>query len=372
MVKKSRTQDPLTELFEQEGYSTVNPPILYDASIFLDLVGWELGSRFFLTSGPDGKEKCLRPDFTIPVALHYLESGKPGREAAYCYRGTIFRQRPNEVGEIEQAGAELLGVTDKEIADVRLFELAHRAVRKMGINKPVVRIGDEALFSDLISALKLPLKWQRKLQGMIGNRAQLNRIISSMEGETVNSSIKSGDLSRLVHSDPEGAKSIVGEILSFAGISNTTGRTTDEIADRFVEQIEFASNLDKIKDKVPILNKFLELDTTADRAITSLRSFERKAKIDLSKAINRFQKRLNLLNAENFDLKAIRFSPEFGTSLSYYTGFVFDIRETGKSKMSPIVRGGRYDKLISLLGSRREVPAVGFTLWLDRTKRGGG
>ncbi|MEP2182252.1 MAG: ATP phosphoribosyltransferase regulatory subunit, partial [Roseibium sp.] len=34
-----------------------------------------------------------------------------------------------------------------------------------------------------------------------------------------------------------------------------------------------------------------------------------------------------------------------------------------------LVGGGRYDKLVRLLGAEAEVPAIGFSLWLDRIAR---
>ena len=34
--------------------------------------------RAFLTTDAEGREFCLRPDFTIPVSLHHLNSTKTG------------------------------------------------------------------------------------------------------------------------------------------------------------------------------------------------------------------------------------------------------------------------------------------------------
>ncbi|MEH0071533.1 ATP phosphoribosyltransferase regulatory subunit [Pannonibacter sp. Pt2-lr] len=62
----------------------------------------------------------------------------------------------------------------------------------------------------------------------------------------------------------------------------------------------------------------------------------------------------------------MQFAADFGRRLDYYTGFVFEMTAAGHDLPGQIVGGGRYDKLLRLLGAPHEVPAVGFSLWLDR------
>ena len=69
------------------------------------------------------------------------------------------------------------------------------------------------------------------------------------------------------------------------------------------------------------------------------------------------QNKLSKLNVE--------FSASFGRELEYYTGMVFKIDIKNKSKKINIINGGRYDKLISDLGSKKQVPAVGAALNLN-------
>ena len=58
-------------------------------------------------------------------------------------------------------------------------------------------------------------------------------------------------------------------------------------------------------------------------------------------------------------------SAAFGRQLEYYTGIVFKIDIKSKSKIVNCCNGGRYDKLISDLGSKKYVPAVGAALNLN-------
>ena len=38
----------------------------------------------------------------------------------------------------------------------------------------------------------------------------------------------------------------------------------------------------------------------------------------------------------------------------------------------PLVAGGRYDELLSRLGAKSPIPAVGFAVWIERVAGGGG
>ena len=53
------------------------------------------------------------------------------------------------------------------------------------------------------------------------------------------------------------------------------------------------------------------------------------------------------------------FSTSFGRQLEYYTGMVFKIDIKSNNKIKNIINGGRYDQLISDLGSKTQVSAVG-------------
>ena len=59
------------------------------------------------------------------------------------------------------------------------------------------------------------------------------------------------------------------------------------------------------------------------------------------------------------------FSASFGRELEYYTGMVFKIDIKLKKKILNIINGGRYDMLISDLGSKKKIPAVGAALNLQ-------
>jgi len=70
--------EALVAHYERAGYARVAPAILQPAEPFLDLSGEDIRRRMFLTTDPDGRELCLRPDLTIPVSCDYLASPEAG------------------------------------------------------------------------------------------------------------------------------------------------------------------------------------------------------------------------------------------------------------------------------------------------------
>lgn len=74
--------------------------------------------------------------------------------------------------------------------------------------------------------------------------------------------------------------------------------------------------------------------------------------------------------ARGIDIRKTRFSTAFGRGLDYYTGFEFELHAKGNGA-EPLVAGGRYDGLMSQLGSASPIPAVGFSVWIEAMTRHG-
>ena len=70
------------------------------------------------------------------------------------------------------------------------------------------------------------------------------------------------------------------------------------------------------------------------------------------------------------DTKKTRFSTSFGRGLDYYTGFEFELHHKGNGA-EPLVAGGRYDGLMTQLGSATPILAVGFSIWVDALVKAG-
>ena len=350
------------------GHTRIDPPILQPADTFLDLVGEDIRRRLFLTNGADGPELCLRPDFTIPVCRQHLESEPANRRDDYCYAGPVFRQRPGGIGEIPQVGAESLGRSDREQADAAMLALATGVLADLGISDPVIRIGDETLFTAVLAGLNLPVVWQRRLRGLFGETARLDAAIARMGGEGVqdDSATRLGFLAALDGANHEAAQQVVTDLLSIAGITAVAGRSASEIAERFLEQAALANGSGANAGAAATLRDYLAIKGQPDVALGELKAFASRHGLDLSGPLAAFEARLAAINAHGLAAPRMQFAADFGRRLDYYTGFVFEMTAAGHDLPGQIVGGGRYDKLLRLLGAPHEVPAVGFSLWLDR------
>ncbi|WP_306141071.1 ATP phosphoribosyltransferase regulatory subunit [Roseibium sp. MMSF_3412] len=362
--------EAVLELFRDAGHAFVSPPILQPADVFLDLTGEDIRRRLYLTHGSDGTDLCLRPDFTIPVCRHHVSSGGSSLPAAYCYNGPVFRQRPDGLGEIPQLGAESLGRTDIAEADADLLALSVRALETFGVEQANIRIGDETLFAAVLTELGLPSVWQRRLRDLFGETDKLMAAIDRMAGansaDDDSRAVRLGFLSALEGADPEAAHAVVEDLLSIAGISAVGGRTPSEIADRFLEQAALTSAGKGHEKAAASLRAYLALKADGANSVACLRTFSSTHGLDLAAPITAFEQRLAALDAKGIAPATLSFAAEFGRRLDYYSGFVFEIHSAAGETAGPLVGGGRYDRLLTLLGAGANVPGTGFSMWLDR------
>jgi ATP phosphoribosyltransferase regulatory subunit len=361
--------DLLVASYERAGYARVAPAIVQPAEPFLDLAGEDMRRHMYVLTDSTGDELCLRPDLTIPVARDYLASpaAATARPAGFCYLGPVFRDRGTGSGEFLQAGIESFGRTDTAAADAEALTLGLEATAHYGINDPEIRIGDVALFSGLIEALDLAPAWKRRLAKDFNRKATLAEDLQRLALTATNGRPEhQGVLAALADANPKAAHALVTDLLSIAGISAVGGRSIGEIADRFVEQAELGASTALPSEMRAVIERFLGIAGTPDDAAVSLRALAEEASLSLDPALDLFESRTGFLAASGVDVTRIRFETGFGRGVDYYTGFVFELHDREGRADGQLVAGGRYDALLTRLGSSRAVPAVGLAVWIER------
>jgi ATP phosphoribosyltransferase regulatory subunit len=359
--------EALIAAFERAGYARVAPAILQPAEPFLDLSGEDIRKRMYLTLDPHGRELCLRPDLTIPVSRDYLASTMNGRPEGFCYLGPVFRHRDAGPGEFLQAGIESFGRPDRAAADAEMLALGLDATAHYGLAAPEIRAGDVALFSALIAALDLAPAWKRRLIKDFNHKSSLAHDLDRLSISASHARPEyQGVLAALAGSDFKAAHALVTDLLSIAGISAVGGRSVGEIADRFLEQSALGAQTTLPRETRALIEKFLAVSGDPDEAAAELRGFAREAGISLDAALDLFESRTGFLAARGVDVARIRFSTAFGRGLDYYTGFVFELHDPDSRTQGHLVAGGRYDGLLTRLGSATAIPAVGFAVWIER------
>jgi ATP phosphoribosyltransferase regulatory subunit len=356
--------DALLLSFAQAGYLRAEPAILQPAEPFLDLSGEDIRKSLYLTTDPTGEELCLRPDLTIPVARDYLASGRAGQPAGFSYLGPVFRYRGGRPSEFLQAGIESFGRHDRAAADAEMLALALEATVAFGVRDVEIRTGDVALFNALIGALDLFPVWRRRLIKDFNRKISLEQDLERLALATAATRNEyEGVLAALAGSDRKAALALVTDLVSIAGTTNVGGRTTAEIADRFLEQSTLKGGA-LPREALTVLKRFLSIAGNPDEAVAELRTLAADTELDISAAIDLFENRVGFMAARGIDVKETRFSTSFGRGLDYYTGFEFEVHHRGNG-VEPLVAGGRYDGLMTQLGSQDPIPAVGFSVWVD-------
>ena len=353
--------------YERAGYVRVSPAILQPAEPFLDLSGEDIRRRMFLTTDPDGRELCLRPDLTIPVSCDYLASPEAGEALGFCYLAPVFRHRAEGPAEFMQGGIESFGRPDTAAVDAEMLSLGLETTAHYGIDAPEIRMGDVGLFSALIAALDLAPAWKRRLVKDF-NRAgslahDLDRLVNAAASERPE---YQGVLAALAGSDPKAAHALVTDLLSIAGITAVGGRSVGEIADRFLEQAALGASSGLPRATRALIEQFLAISGDPDEAADALHALASEADLELDAALALFEQRTKNLADRGVDVARIKFSTAFGRGLDYYTGFVFELHDQEMRVDRQLVAGGRYDELLTRLGAAAPIPAVGFAVWIER------
>ena len=156
----------ILKLFGERDYRREEPPVLQPADIFLDRSGEEIRRRTFTLTDPSGRDLCLRPDLTIPICKHAVDSGAQF-PARICYNGLAFRHQPSKPQrptQFFQAGVELLGLGDAAAGEQEILSLAFGAMAAAGLGEFNLLFGDLALFGALVDALNIPAHWGARLK----------------------------------------------------------------------------------------------------------------------------------------------------------------------------------------------------------------
>jgi ATP phosphoribosyltransferase regulatory subunit len=353
----------LLAYFAARGCATPDIDLLQPADPLLDTAGEDLRRRIFITNDRNGANLCLRPEFTIPVCLYHLQNN--AAPCRHAYAGTVFRQRMDEPPEFLQAGIEDIGNEDRMAADIAAIADCAGAVRHAGIDNFRLVLGDQALFEAALASLDLPVSWQRRLGRAFGDLALLRADVARLSNGNgdalkflpaeIRDAVKQGDRNTV--------ESWIAARMEQSGLPVTGARTPAEIALRVLEKAELAATrLDE--QHRAALDAFLAIECPIGSAPEKLQQIAVRHDLAIDDTLEIFTRRVAALKLAGLREETIFYRASFGRRLDYYTGLVFEIVVDEISK--PLAGGGRYDRLMSLLGAKQPIPAVGFSIWLDR------
>jgi histidyl-tRNA synthetase len=364
-------QQEVQECLRSFGYQTVETPALEFLDLFLAKAGQLPGVRLF-TLDQGGRRLCLRPEFTASLGRLFVEKMQQWPQPIRLQvSGPVFRLESPQRGRSRQftmAGVELIGAGGA-LADAETIAVAGAALRAISDRPYRIIVGHVGLVRDILENLNLSprgaqfvLRHMESLRKPSQGRDHVNRTIDRLYPPT-------GEEEPPSEEPPNPRSGHVTDAVSDM-LSSQDGflgsRTADEIARRLADKLQTSSERDGIHSALDAIEALHSLAGPAKTALRKARAYlQERGWSDTSLAS--LEATLDLVAAHGIPEESLWLDLGMGRGLHYYTGMVFEIHRIDEQRGdSQLCGGGRYDNLLQDLGSRQEVPAVGFALGLER------
>jgi len=364
----------LMSVFTKAGYEAVAPAIIQPADVFLDVIGESLRARTYVFTDPDGAELCLRPDITVPTCrLHLARHEDPATPARYCYRGAAFRFQPQGADashprEFRQAGVERFGDLEREAAEADVIAIVIRAIEQVGLKDWSLRLGDLGLFSSILDVAGISPRWKKRLDDAFLKPQSFRDALKvfASGSDAARPAVPGALLSSLDSADPTASENAVATYLDDNGIELIGTRTLSDITEHLIGIKESGEEQPLAPAAATLIGDYTAISGPARTAGVKIADLVNGAPGGSSVALETYDRRLALLANAGIDLDRVSFSAEFGRTLEYYSGLVFEVRATTLGPQSPLATGGRYDGLMRAAGAGVDVAAVGAAIHTER------
>ncbi len=346
-MKSKNLSDSILKTVKSNGFKYIELPSVIEANHIVQRSGESFRKFIFSFTDQGGNELCLRPDLTIVSCLRYLENNLKGKEKIF-YNGQAYRKSENKKDSIvrNQVGFEIIGSRNEKNDDKEIINTSLKSLKNFNYSSGEITIGNVEIFNLLISKLDIPKRWKLRLSRHFWREDYFNDLLKRLETNSdVDPTIVEIDKKRYFRMLKDDQSTIIAN------------RTINEILSRFDKKIKDPRRPSKGRNISKIIKEFLKIKCPINNAAKVLNKFFKKYKINLLVDQRYFPISKNKIYKLN-----VTFSAAFGRQLEYYTGMVFKIDIKSKSKIINCCNGGRYDKLISDLGSKKQIPAVGAAL----------
>ena len=343
-MKSKNLSEKILRLVKSKGFKYIDLPSVIEANHIVQRSGENFRKFIFSFVDQNGSELCLRPDLTIASCLRYLEKNLKGKEKIF-YSGQAYRKSQNKKDSIirNQIGFEILGSKDEKNDDKEIINTSLKSLQSLKYSSGTLTIGNVEIFKLLISKLEIPARWKLRLLRHFWRDEYFNDLLKRLETNAdIDPTVVEVDKKKFLNLTKQDPTTIIA------------GRSIGEILKRFDTKIKDPRTASKGKKVSKIIRSFLKIKCPINNAAKELNRFFKNNKINLVVDQKYFPISSNKVSKLN-----IMFSTSFGRQLEYYTGMVFKIDIKSNSKMINFCSGGRYDGLISDLGSQKKVSAVG-------------
>jgi ATP phosphoribosyltransferase regulatory subunit len=354
----------LKNLFTENNFQYVDLPLVFNSEVFYETSGEDIRRKMFSFTNISGDEMCLRPDLTIPTCKYFLENINKFENGQLCYSGPVFRSSLTSTEqslELNQSGIEIIYKDSSKISnyekEFQAINLAIETINQIGIDDFSIRISSISLFNLFINSLDLPQRWKQRLLRHFYRRDYFDKLLSRISDGVGYDKERKSNIIRDVFGDAKIVNEEIKDILLNEDQLKTGSRTINEIAFRFNLKSESVVSSKQGKEIQKVINEFLSLNGPIQSIDDQMNKFINDFDIQ------RFdvgQEMLNQLSSNliKISAKPIYFDCDFGHSIEFYDGIIFEI--TNDLNSDVLISGGRYDKLLNALEDKDQFSAVGF------------
>ena len=349
-MKSKNLSEKILSSVKTKGFKYIQLPPVIETNHIVQRSGENFRKFIFSFIDQNGKELCLRPDLTIVSCLRYLEKNLRGKEKIF-YSGQAYRKSQNRKDSIirNQIGFEIIGSKNEKNDDKEIINTSLKSLKNLKYSSGTLTIGNVEIFNLLISKLDIPTRWKLRLSRHFWRKDYFDDLLKRLETNSdVDPTVVETDKRRYIKMLKGDKSSVIAE------------RSIEEILKRFDKKIKDPRRPSKGRNVSKIIKEFLKIKCPINKAANELNKFFKEYQINLLVDQRYFPISINKISKLN-----VVFSTSFGRQLEYYTGMVFKIDIKLNKKEINIINGGRYDQLISDLGSKKQVPAVGAALNLN-------
>jgi len=279
------------------------------------------------------------------------------------YAGPVFRnERPQRATyrQFTQIGVELIGGPAPR-ADAECIALACTSLEAAGVADYRVRVGHIGLIRAVLGGMGLPERTQGILAWSL-ERMRERGVGAVREQLLLDEDTDAFDAALLEGLNDDQAEALLMHALGAIGVKLQFGtRPPEAIVRRLVRKLRREDQRPAVERALALLERLAEIHGSPAEALPRAEALLRE--FDLPTGGLEELRAILALVADSGVAEG-RLIADFGLGrgLHYYTGTIFEIYAGDVQ----LCGGGRYDDLVTALGGRQSVAAVGFAYGLER------
>lgn len=346
------------------GYDVMDFPVIESTELFLRKAGEERVQQMYAFRYRN-RDLCLRPEFTASVVRSTIATMQSAPlPIRIAYHGPVFRyERPGQARyrQFTEVGIELLGAATVA-ADAEVIGTAATALRAAGLPKVRIVLGHVGIVRGFLAGLALD---ERVREWLVWSMERLRP--DDPRGERIHPAL-AAMLNEEVRHEPTTAiqppdRDAFLSLLREAGISlDGHRRTPEEIAEGLIRKMARRAEGNDVRRALDFLRRLVMLRGAPAEVFPQLEALLTAEHMGME-AVARLRSVIGLLGAYEIAPDQIVLDLGLGRGLHYYTGILFEVYAEGAEQLGG---GGRYDDLATILGARQSLPAVGFSLGIER------